>query len=122
MRGAGGPVETVRYTGLRMTNVANAIVLDLTYVDNNRPDFRGDPAKIPSIKGVVIERVTITSAKNAGRIVGLPDSRITGVTLRDVTIVAEKDLVVRDADPPLLERVTRHIRKGVFAAHPAIVE
>lgn len=122
MRGAGGPVENVRYTDIRMNGVANAIVLDLTYVDNNRPDFKGDPGKIPSIRGVLIDHVTIVNSRNAGRIVGLPESRITGVTLRDVAITAEKDLVVRDADSPVFENVTLRIRAGVFPAKPPVIE
>lgn len=122
MRGAGGLVENVRYTEIRMTGVANAIVLDLTYVDNNRPDFKGDPRKIPSIHDVLIDHVTISGSKNAGRIIGLPESRITGVTLREVSIIAEKDLLVQDADAPVLENVTRDIRPGVFPARPAVLE
>jgi len=122
MRGAGGPVERVRYTDIRMKNVANAIVLDLTYVDNNRPDFKGDPGKIPSIKDVLIDHVSIVNSKNAGRIIGLPESRISGITLHDVEIVAEKDLVIRDADQPVFENTTRTIRKGVFPVRPAMIE
>jgi hypothetical protein len=37
---------------------------------------------------------------------GLPESRITGVTLRDATVAAENDFAIRDADPPVFERVT----------------
>jgi len=113
MRGAGGPVRGIRYRDITMKNVENAIVLALDYTDNNRPDFRGDPGRIPSIKDVLIERVTIEGSRHAGKIVGLPESRITGVTLRDVAITAEKDLVIKDADEPVFERVTRDIRAGV---------
>jgi polygalacturonase len=113
MRGAGGLVENVRYTDITMDNVENAIVLDLTYTDNNRPHFKGDPSKVPAIRNILIDGVTITRAKRAGKIVGLPDSPISGVTLRDVAIEAEKDLVIKDAGVPVLERVTRVIRPGV---------
>jgi len=113
MRGAGGIVQNVRYTNIRMRNVANAIVLQLDYVDNNRPDFKGDPAKIPSIRDVLIDHVTVEASRNAGMIHGLPDSRITNITLRDVTISAEIDLDIRDADSPVFERVTRTIRPRV---------
>jgi polygalacturonase len=113
MRGAGGPVENIRYTNLQMKNVDNAIVLQLNYVDNNRPDFKGDPSKVPSIHNVLIDHVTIVGSRNAGKIIGLPDSPITNITLRDVAINAETDLVVQDADHPLYENVTRDIRPGV---------
>jgi len=114
MRGAGGPVENVRYTDIQMKNVRDAIVLDLNYVDNNRPNFKGDPGKIPSIKNILIDHVTVESARNAGRIVGLPESPITNITLRDVTITAEKDLVIKDATEPVFERVTKIIKPGVM--------
>jgi len=122
MRGAGGLVENVRYTDIQMKNVVNAIVLDLNYSDNNRPDFKGDPARIPEIRNILIDHVTIENSKNAGKIVGLPDHRITGVTLRDVTISAEHDFVVKDADKPVLERVTLQIKKGLYTEPPQVVE
>ncbi|MFT3830427.1 MAG: glycosyl hydrolase family 28 protein [Opitutaceae bacterium] len=122
MRGAGGLVRNIRYTDIRMSGVPNAIVLDLTYVDNNRPDFRGDPALVPMIRDVLLDHVTIEGSERAGRILGLPDSRIIGITLRDTTITAEKDLVVRDADEPVFENVTRNIAKGVAPKRQEYVE
>lgn len=112
MRGAGGVVENVRYTDITMKNVANAIVLDLKYVDNNRPNFKGDPSKVPTIRNVLIENVTVEGARNAGKIVGLPDSKITDVTLRNVHIVAEKDLVIDDAERIHRENVSVEIKAG----------
>ena len=61
MRGAGGPVDDVRYTDIRMKNGPNAIVFVLDYVDNNRPDFKGDPTRIPSIKNIQLDNITITN-------------------------------------------------------------
>jgi polygalacturonase len=122
MRGAGGPVENIRYTDIRMNQVANAIVLDLNYVDNNRPDFKGDPGKTPSIHNILIDNVTIENSRNAGKIVGLPESRITDVTFRNVQITAEHELIIKDADQPTFDRVTVAIKPGVAPARPAIVE
>jgi len=116
MRGAGGLVENVRYTNIQMKNVANAIVLQLDYVDNNRPDFKGDPTRTPVIRNILIDHVTIEGSRNAGIIHGLPDSPITNITLSDVTIVAEKDLDIKDAEKPVFERVTRTIKPGVAPA------
>lgn len=113
MRGAGGLVENVRYTDLRMRNVENAIVLQLDYVDNNRPNFKGDPTKIPAIRNILIDHLVIEGSKNAGIIHGIPESPITNLTLRDVTLTAEKDFDIRNADQPTFERVTRTIKAGV---------
>jgi polygalacturonase len=122
MRGAGGPVENVRYTDIRMKNVENAIILDLTYVDNNRPDFKGDPTKIPSIRNILIDHVEIEGSKNAGRIIGLPDSPITNITLRNVHLSAETDFVIKDASDPVFENVTRDIKPGAASERPKIIE
>ena len=121
MRGAGGPVENVRYTDIQMKHVTNAIVLDLNYVDNNRPDYKGETGKIPSIHNILIDHVSIESSKNAGQIVGLPESPITGITLQDVTITAQRDFVIKDADQPAFVNVTRTITPKT-AAGPAVAE
>jgi polygalacturonase len=113
MRGAGGPVRDVQYIDIKMKQVTNAIVLDLNYVDNNRPDFKGDPSKVPSIQDVLIENVTVDGARNAGRIVGLPDSKITDITLKKVHIVAEKGLVVENVGDIRREDVTVDVKAGV---------
>ncbi len=113
MRGAGGLVENVRYTDITMRHVANPIILQLDYVDNNRPDFKGDPAKIPAIHHILLDHLTIEGSRNAGIIHGIPDSPITDITLQDITITAEKDFDIRDADNPTFERVTRNIQPGV---------
>jgi polygalacturonase len=110
MRGAGGLVENVRYSHITMKNVGVAIIFQLNYGDANRPNFKGDPRLVPAIRDILLDHLTIEGARNAGVFVGLPDSRITGVTLRDITISAEKDFYVHDADEPVLERVTRTIK------------
>jgi hypothetical protein len=85
-------------------------------VDNNRPNFKGDPRKIPEIRNILIDHVTATGARNAGIVIGLPDSLIKGLTMEDVSIIAETDLVIRDAEQPTLTRVTRTIKPGVAPA------
>ncbi len=113
MRGAGGLVENIRYTDLQMKNVDNAIILQLDYTDNNRPDFKGDPTKVPAIHHILLDHLTIVGSRRAGVIHGLPDSPITDITLSDITLQAETDLDVRHADNPNYIRVTKDIRAGV---------
>ena len=122
MRGAGGAVENVRYTQIKMKDVENAIVLQLDYVDNNKPDFKGDPTKVPSIRNVLIDHVTIEGSRNAGKIIGLPDSPITNITLQDIELTAEKDFVIKDAVNPVFTRVTRTIKAGVAPPKISVVE
>jgi len=119
MRGAGGLVENVRYTDITMKNVANAIILQLDYVDNNRPDFKGDSRKIPVIRNILFDHLTITDARNAGMIHGLPDSQIRKIIFRDITLTAGKYFDIRNAEPPVCERMTRTIKPGVGPAKVA---
>jgi polygalacturonase len=120
MRGAGGLVENVRYTDITMKNVPNAIVLQLDYTDNNRPNFKGDPTKVPAIRNILLDHITIEGSRNAGIIHGLPDSPITNIVLRDITLTAENDLDIKDADNPTFERVTRNIKPGVAPARKIV--
>ena len=112
MRGAGGVVEDINFSDIQMKDVDAAIVLDLLYVDNNRPNFRGDPTKIPTIKNIRIEHVKIENAHTAGRIVGLPDSPIRDVTLNDVQMSADTDLVFQNTVGVVLNQFSETIKNG----------
>jgi len=109
MRGAGGVVENVRYTDIQMKHVGYAILLDMSYVDNNRPDFKGDPSLIPDFHNILIDHVTIENARSAGKISGLAGHPIYNITLRDVTLKAETDLVATNAVDIVYENVRRSI-------------
>jgi polygalacturonase len=111
MRGAGGLVERIHYDDIKMKNVGNAFVLDLLYVDNNRPNFRGDPDKIPTIQNIDIKNVNVENAKNAGKIRGLPERPISNVTFRDVSVAAEHDFVLENANQVDLSQISRNIKK-----------
>lgn len=113
MRGAGGLVENIRYTDITMENVRDAFMLQLDYVDNNNPNFKGNPLKIPAFRNIVFDHIKVTGALHAGMIHGIPESRITGIKFSDITITAEKDFDIRYADEPVFERVTRTIKPGV---------
>ena len=116
MRGAGGLVRNVRYEDITMRDVERAFVVQLDYMDNNRPDFHGDPAKTPAVRDIVFERISVANAREAGIIHGLPESEITGLVFRDVTLAAGRDFDIRHAAAPIFERVTRDIRPGTGPA------
>jgi hypothetical protein len=96
-----------------MKDVVNPITLQLNYVDNNRPNFKGDPLKIPEIRNILIDHVTILGSRNAGKFSGIPERPLKGIALEDVTITAETDFVIQDSAEPILTRVTRTITPGV---------
>ena len=113
MRGAGGLVENVRYTDLAMKNVANPITLQLDYVDSNRPDFKGDPTKIPAIRHVLLDHLTIEGSRNSVIFHGIPDSPITDIALQDITLTAENGFDLRNTANLTFDRVTCTIKPGV---------
>ncbi len=115
MRGAGGEVSNVRYTDIQMKHVGYAISLYSDYVDGNRPNFKGDARLVPSFHDILIDHVKVESARNAGRIVGLPENHIRGVTLDHVEVTAGTNFVVKDAEPPTFEHVLLTIRKDIEA-------
>jgi polygalacturonase len=108
MRGAGGPVDHICYSDIKMTDVANAFVFQLNYMDDNHPDFRGERRKVPSIHDILIERVVVKNSKNAGEIIGLPDSPITRIRFRDVKLDVRHDFRIVDAYQITFENVTGH--------------
>ena len=55
--------------------------------------------------------IRIKSMRGAGGLVEIV--RYTDITLQDITLTAEKDFDIRDADHPSFERVTRTIQAGV---------
>jgi polygalacturonase len=122
MRGAGGPVENIRYSNIQMKNVQNAINLYLDYVDNNRPDFKGPANLIPSIKHIELDNITATGAQNAGRIAGIAESPIIDITLKNVSITAENDWTIEKADHPILENVNITVKPGVAPVLPPFIE
>lgn len=108
MRGAGGPVDHIRYSDIKMTDVANAFVFQLNYRDDNHPDYRGDRRKVPSIRDILIENVGVKNSRNAGEIIGIPDSPITRITFRNVSLDVRRDFRIFDADHINFENVTGH--------------
>ncbi len=122
MRGAGGETENVRYTEITMRNVANPITIDSNYVDNNRPNFKGDPTKIPSVHNILIDHVTAEACTNAGKISGLPDVPVRDVILRDVRIAADNPFEMRETDGIVFDHVTFQIKKGLAPPRPSEIQ
>ena len=58
------------------------------------------------------------SLANAGVIVGLPESPITSIILRNVQITAEKNFEIKDAGQLTFDNVTLTVRPGLAPARP----
>ncbi len=106
-RGRGGTVQRLTYRNLQMTNVGIPILIYASYeatekqhrdLTNLTPAIAASyPSKplgerTPVFKDITFSNVTATTAKGsrAGLIWGLPEAPVTGVTLQNVSIKADK--------------------------------
>jgi polygalacturonase len=107
--GRGGRIEDISYSDCTMTNVNPAIVISSRYGGSSAGDSRqaaaaesSGVADIPVIRNVTFSNVTATCPKLAGIIQGLPDSPISGVTMRNVRITSAKPFEISNATNVIL--------------------
>jgi polygalacturonase len=117
-RGKGGTVQDVSYSDITMTNVHPAISIACYYQDSSQAKYpKDDPAQpmadtTPVIRNIHISNVTATSTKDAGLIVGLPESVVSNVVLENVRIDAETGLTIANAKGVKLKNVEVSVKKG----------
>ncbi len=105
-RGRGGRIENLVYRDLTMTNVDPAITFTAYYpripVQDEALPFTPET---PAYRNIRISNLTATCQKEAGIIVGLPESPVEGVVLEDINITAATGLTLRNAKAVRLDRV-----------------
>jgi len=117
-RGKGGTVQDVSYSDITMTNVHPAISMVCYYQDSSQAKYpKDDPAQAvtnttPIFRNIRISNVTATSTADAGLIVGLPESMITNVVLKNVHITAETGLTMANARGIQLKNVAVSVKDG----------
>jgi len=117
-RGKGGTVQDVSYADITMTNVQPAISIVCYYQDSSQAKYpKNDPAQpmtdtTPVFRNIRISNVTATSTKDAGLIVGLPESVVTNIVLENVHITAETGLTMANAKGVQLKNVTVSVKEG----------
>ncbi len=100
-RDRGSDVSHLYFRDIDMKDVKNALIISEYYPKMLPPD--SDPAQsvtrlTPHFHDITIENVTATGSVSAGAIAGLPEAPISGLVLRNVTISAQKGLVISNAD------------------------
>jgi len=99
-RGRGNVIENIAYRNITMANVGTALSISEYYPDWEIPKS-GTPQKIgphtPQFRNFSITHLTAKGSDQAGILIGLPESPITGVTLQDVEIHARTGLTIRNA-------------------------
>jgi polygalacturonase len=117
-RTLGGVVEDVHYSDITMKNVHPAISIACYYQDSSQTKFpTNDVAQpmtntTPIFRNITIKNLTATSTKDAGLIVGLPESLIENITLENVTIKAKEGLKIANARGVTLTNVKIIPEKG----------
>ncbi len=117
-RGKGGTVQDVSYSDITMTNVHPAISIACYYQDSSQAKYpKDDPVQpmtdtTPIFRNIRIANVTATSTKDAGLIVGLPESVVTNVLLENVHITAETGLTLANAAGVKLKNVQVTVKSG----------
>jgi polygalacturonase len=98
-RGRGNDIGNFTYKDITMDNVGTAIQVTMYYTG-----FKGDEVAepvsehTPKFHDILIENVTIKNARVGLLAMGLPESPIRGLVLRNVKISAERGMVARYAE------------------------
>ena len=100
-RGRGGIVENATYSDITMKNVGLPINITAYYPkipkDSNDMQPVTATSATPMYKKIYITNLIATSPKNAGLIIGVPESPLSDIVLENVHITAPKGLTVRNA-------------------------
>jgi len=102
-RGRGGVVEDIRYSNITMKNVHPAISIVGYYQYSTNDKFpEADTARpmtetTPVFRDIIISNLTATVTREAGLIVGLPESPVSNAELVNVHLTAETGLTIRNA-------------------------
>lgn len=113
-RTRGGTVENLVCEDITMKKVAGAITITSYYPKIPATDTAQPvTATTPKYRNITIRNLTATSSKDAGFIVGLPESQIENVLLENVKIDAERaGLEIRNAKGVQLKNVKVTAKKG----------
>jgi polygalacturonase len=99
-RDRGGNVSGLVYDDLQMTGVGNAIYFTEYYPSIPMPGTDTAPATIsfttPHYHDITISNVTATGGRNAGVLIGVPESLIENIQLENVNITATNGLTLRN--------------------------
>lgn len=116
-RGRGGKVSNIHVDGIVMCDIADeAILFDCYYQEKvgDATDVKAEEVTpdTPIFSDITINDVVCTDAARAIVIKGLPESRVTGVTIGNTVINARRGAVINHASGIRLDNVTLCVASG----------
>jgi polygalacturonase len=122
-RGKGGLVENIVYEDIRMTNVDPAITFSCYYMANSAedtvqkavPDSDTPHAltdRTPIYRDIYVRNLTATCQRDAGTIMGLPESAISNVVFENVNISAVSGMRIENAKAIQFKNSQVTVEKG----------
>ncbi len=122
-RGRGGVVENLFCSDITMKNVDPAITLTCVYGGTSAGDAaqattppdgatRAGSENVPVFRNIHIRNLKATAPRNAGLILGLPDSFISDVVLENVEIEAASGMTIQNAKGVQLKNVKVTTKTG----------
>ncbi len=97
----GGVIEHIRYENIKVGEVVDAIVVNFYYEEGENGQWP------PTVKDVVIDRLTVGKAQRAFVLRGFSDNPITGLSLQDCVIMDTRSLgVIENVGQIQLNRVS----------------
>lgn len=116
-RSRGNDVSGLVYKDLKMEDVATPILLTEYYARIPETDVAAEVSKLtPRFHDITIENLTATGAKSAGTIVGVPESPIHKVKLKNIHISAQTGLLIRNAEVESKDLVIQGIPSAASTA------
>jgi polygalacturonase len=114
-RDRGGVIENITYTDITMKNVGTAITLNLFYEDKlgaKSREQRPVTRTTPIVRNIVIRNVTVSGAKLAGEMIGLPEMPLSHILLDNVQITADTGMNIQDGSDIELKNVSIMPKSG----------
>src|SRR5439155_22674670 len=106
-------IDNLNYVIISMTKVNPAITITCYYpkIPKEHEDQPVTP-QTPSFRKIRITNLTATCTRQAGVIIGLPESPVTDVILENVRISAASGLTIRNAKAVQLKKAQVSVKEG----------
>ncbi len=107
-RGRGGVIEHIHVSNVRMKQILG----DAIHMTTDHSAYLSPEGKSPTIRDIVFANIRCDDAKNAARLVGLPDRCIEDVLFRDIDLNAEQGFQCFSAQRIHLTEARVNARQG----------